>query len=158
QTQLPDLWRCEAKQDGKWFVQECRFDYPTQGPLEIYDLGVPRSATVVDRVPTNDVLRLTENMAAQRYHMDDYAAIEVLRTEFDYQWWNDTPYCVFHKGNRYAAAWAFGGRGGDATEPAENINLADWWQQRVKQMHYLPFEIIIGDKEYRCDYEQFKDD
>jgi hypothetical protein len=37
---------------------EARFEYPTAGPRDVYDIGVPRAATVVDERPTPEVEEL----------------------------------------------------------------------------------------------------
>ena len=56
-TELLSLvrWECDTK--GQHIATECRFDYPEKGPADVYDLGVPKTAKLVDRVPTADLAR-----------------------------------------------------------------------------------------------------
>ena len=51
------------------------FDYPDRGPADIYDLGVPRTAKLVDRMPTNDLDGVLAGLKAGRVRFDDYRGI-----------------------------------------------------------------------------------
>ena len=42
------------------------FDYPENGPADIYDLGVPRSATVINNLPSEDVPQILEMYRSHR--------------------------------------------------------------------------------------------
>ena len=42
------------------------FDYPERGPADIFALGVPRTAKVVDRVPTGAVAQVMDGIKASR--------------------------------------------------------------------------------------------
>ena len=59
-TKLPQMCRAEGQHDGKPVTLETQFDYPEKGPADIYDLGVPRTAKLVDRVPAGDLKRVME--------------------------------------------------------------------------------------------------
>ena len=61
-------------------MAEARLDYPESGPADIYDLGVPKAAKLVNRVPTHEITQILETVRAGRQHMDDYRAIVVNRT------------------------------------------------------------------------------
>ena len=52
------------------------YDYPDHGPADIYDLGVPRGAKVVDRMPGDDLSRVLAGLKAGRVRFDDYRGIE----------------------------------------------------------------------------------
>ena len=58
ETKLLQLSRYETQWEGRTRAFETRFDYPKKGPADVYDLGVPKTAKLVDRVPAND---LTQN-------------------------------------------------------------------------------------------------
>ncbi len=45
---------------------ELAFDYPDSGPADIYALGVPRDAKVVENLPTTDLLQLHERVEQAR--------------------------------------------------------------------------------------------
>ena len=81
ETKLLQLVRCEYDWKGKHAVAEQSFDYPEKGPADVYDLGVPKTAKLVDRVPTTDLARILETIRAGRQRMDDYRAIVVERQE-----------------------------------------------------------------------------
>ena len=51
------------------------FDYPDHGPADIYELGVPRTAKLVDRTPGEDLNRVLAGLKAGRLRFDDYQAI-----------------------------------------------------------------------------------
>jgi hypothetical protein len=51
------------------------FDYPDHGPADIYDLGVPRTAKLIDRTPDEDLNRVLAGLKAGRVRFDDYQAI-----------------------------------------------------------------------------------
>jgi hypothetical protein len=56
---------------------EWNFDYPENGPADIYALGVPKDAKLIDRVPTGDMPRMLAAMQAGRDRFDDFHAIVV---------------------------------------------------------------------------------
>jgi hypothetical protein len=51
------------------------FDYPDRGPSDIYDLGAPRTAKILDRTPAPDLDRVLAGLKAGRVRFDDYRAI-----------------------------------------------------------------------------------
>ena len=81
QTKLLKLSRHESQWEGKTVTYEARFDYPEKGPADVYDLGVPKTAKLVDRVPNDDLARILEIIRAGRQRMDDYRAILIRRIE-----------------------------------------------------------------------------
>jgi hypothetical protein len=50
-------------------------DYPDRGPGDIYDLGVPRTAKLVDRTPGDNLDRVLAGLKAGRVRFDNYRAI-----------------------------------------------------------------------------------
>ena len=51
------------------------FDYPDHGPADIYALGAPRTAKVIDRIPSDDLGRVFAGLKAGRVRFDDYHGI-----------------------------------------------------------------------------------
>jgi hypothetical protein len=51
------------------------FDYPDRGPADIYDLGAPRTAKIIDRTPGEDLDRILGGLKTGRVRFDDYRAI-----------------------------------------------------------------------------------
>jgi hypothetical protein len=50
-------------------------DYPTEGPADIYALGVPRGAPVDDRTPPPDLNRILKIIQQNRHTFDDYLGV-----------------------------------------------------------------------------------
>jgi hypothetical protein len=74
QTRLPQSMT--MKNDGGQSI-EFTFDYPEDGPADIYALGVPKDAKPVDRVPTGDMSRILAAIQAGRDRFDDFHAIMI---------------------------------------------------------------------------------
>ena len=70
-TKLPVLFAM-VDEEGKRYT--AAIDYPDQGPADIYDLGVPRTAKVVERMVSEDVGRVLAGLKAGRREFDDYCA------------------------------------------------------------------------------------
>ncbi len=64
-----------AIQSGEGPSDTTLFDYPDRGPGDIYDLGAPRTAQLVDRTPGDDLDRVLAGLKAGRVRFDDYRAI-----------------------------------------------------------------------------------
>src|SRR5262249_11912783 len=103
-TKLPLSCRIEGRHEGRPVAVESRFDYPENGPADIYDLGVRQTARVVDRVPTDDVQRILDTLQAGRERMDPYRAVFVEDGIND--WWVATPIVLYRKGTRYRDDYA----------------------------------------------------
>lgn len=73
-TSLPvEVKRTEL--NGTEFTQTIA--YPIDGPLNVYDLGVPKSAEIVDLRPNDDVQQILDSVRRSRLEMDPYCAIVV---------------------------------------------------------------------------------
>ena len=144
-TRLPTLWRLDGQHDGKPANVETRFDYPERGPADLYDLGVPRTAQRVDRVPAGDAKRIVETLKAGRERMDDYRAVFVMHTEgIDYAWWTDQPIIFYRKGTKFRADYPAGSTGNLAAtkRPAQGVDLGKWWRERTKFFRYYPQYVV----------------
>ena len=62
-------------EDGKRYA--AAIDYPDSGPTEIDDLGAPRNAKVIDRIPPDSVGRILAGFEASRRQFDDDRAVVV---------------------------------------------------------------------------------
>jgi len=150
-TKLPRLSRTEGRQDGKPWTRENQFDYPDRGPADIYELGVPRTAKLVDRVPAGDLKRILETLKAGRDRMDHYRAVFVVQLEgLDYAWWMERPQIFYRKGDRYRRD--FGGPRDQATlkRPAADVDLREWWLDRAKLHRFFPIYVQLGSTSYTC--------
>ncbi len=106
-TKLPAICRTSGEMNGKPTLSETRFDYPERGPADIYDLGVPRTTKLVDRVPPDDFHRILETIRAGRERMDDYRAVVVhqrgneLPPHENFPWWRFAPGILYRQGDMF---------------------------------------------------------
>jgi hypothetical protein len=152
-TKLPRLCRTEGHWDGKPVTRENQFDYPERGPADIYDLGVPKTAKLVDRVPAGDLKRILETLKAGRDRMDQYRAMFVMQLEgIDYAWWAERPEIFYRKGDRYRRDFVGGGPRdrGTLKPPAADVDLRNWWLDRAKLHRFYPIYVQVGPTSYTC--------
>jgi hypothetical protein len=150
-SRLPWLCRIEGVRDGKPGVYELRFEYPEKGPASIYDLGVRKTAKLVDRIPTGDIKRILETIRAGRERMDDYRAVFVQRLEgLDYMWWTEDPEIFYRKGNKFRRDFGCDWKGarGATKRPADGDDLGKWWSERTRVFRYYPECVVRGSKTY----------
>ena len=69
---LPDSMTVTAREGRE---VQMTFDYPAEGPADIYALGVPRDAPVEDRMPPPDLNRILKIVRQNRHDFDDYLAV-----------------------------------------------------------------------------------
>jgi hypothetical protein len=150
-TKLPLLFRAEGHHDGKPVTRETQLDYPEKGPADIYDLGVPRTAKLVDRVPTGDLKRVIESIKAGRERMDDYRAVFVMQSGMN--WWSAFPEVFYRKGNRFRRDSIAGIPRGEGApkRPAEEVDRRQWWFDRAKVFRFYPVYVQLGPTSYTCD-------
>jgi hypothetical protein len=144
-TKLPQLSRIEGVLEGKPVAVETWYDYPEKGPADIYDLGVPRTAKLIDRVPAGDLKRILETLRAGRDRMDDYKAVFVQHLPgIKAAWWTDLPIVFYRKGRKLRADYVGGWQGDlSATKrPADGVDLGKWWFERVKFFQFYPQYVV----------------
>jgi len=144
-TRLPSLCRLNVQHEGKPASVETRFDYPERGPADLYDLGVPRTAQRVDRVPAGDVKRIVETIQVGRERMDNYRAVFVIHHEGpNNRWWLDQPLIFYRKGMKFRADYPAGSTGklSDTKRPDEGEDLGKWWRERTKFFRYFPKYVV----------------
>jgi len=85
--------------NGKTIMDgEITFDYPQTGPADIYDLGVPRDALIIDKLPKEDYQAIWDKYRACRENVPDkYIAII---TEAQTHLWTYDSIRIFYKDNK----------------------------------------------------------
>jgi hypothetical protein len=158
-TKLPKSCRVEAQPDGKPATLVIDFDYPEKGPADIYELGAPKTAKFVDRVPAGDVKLIVETLEAGRERMDDYRAVFVSELELpDSSWWMAFPEAFYRKGDRYRRDFSVRDRNDKWPErPAADADRRQWWFERAKQFRFYPVYVQLGPTSYTCTTEQVVD-
>ena len=142
-TKLLRLVRYEYDWKGQHVIEEESFDYPDKGPADVYDLGVPKTATLVDRVPANDLTRILEAIRAGRQRMDDYRAVVIQRMEGSWRP-SGLPEIIYRKGDKFrrdTAIWIdpssiFGDP--KFKWPEGDKDAGDWWNKCVKKRCFSP--------------------
>jgi len=148
-TKLLSRCRLEAEVQGKPASWEMRFSYPEAGPADVYALGVPRSARLVDRVPAGDVKRILKTIQAGRVRMDHYRAVFVKYADDNSEWWNNFPEILYRKGDCFRRDHVRPGTPmEDVTPPARGEDPGKWWANRVKQFRFCPIYLMRGVKSY----------
>lgn len=152
-TKLPASSRIELTHDGRTLARETRFDYPATGPADIYALGVPRTAKLVDRLPKGDLARILDTIQAGRERMDNYRALYTMRVDWPgYAWWAYTPVVLYRKGYRYRADYPAGVNGdqrlGMVKHPADGEGVRAWWFERIKSIRYFPRYVVSDSRRF----------
>ncbi|MBC8871449.1 MAG: anti-sigma factor [Planctomycetes bacterium] len=61
--------------EGEVMKVEAAFDYPNEGPADIYALGIPRDTPVEDRMPPAELERIIKIVEQNRHEFDNYLAV-----------------------------------------------------------------------------------
>jgi hypothetical protein len=148
---LPNLSE-EQHTDGSRAVKVVtRFDYPMTGPGDIYALGVPKTAQVIDRVPRGDLARLLAAHRAARTRFEDYDVIVAQHTEGapinHLLLLNLDVKRVRRKGNRYRIDALVLAQPGLAA-PAEGADMRQWWKDHRDGYWSVPLQVCDGKQVY----------
>jgi hypothetical protein len=154
QTHLPHLCRIEGTHDGKPVTVETSYDYPEKGPADIYDLGAPRSAKFVDRLPDPDLKRILDTLQAGRERMDNYRAVFINRCDdLKDSWYRELPLVFYRKGMKlradYVATWK--GNLGTVVRPADGAEQGKWWFERLNFFRFYPQYVMREDMTFTSD-------
>lgn len=124
----------DASQSHKW-----EFDYPEEGPTDIYALGVPRETKIDDRMPSDEAQRLFDAMAASRALIGGFRLMVAEDEE-------DRIFIVNRKGDRWRVDVC---HGLDPREPAVDQAASDWFAELLKRSTPIPLYICDGKTVYR---------
>jgi hypothetical protein len=122
-------------------------DYPASGPEDLYALGAPKTATLVDRTLPASVKKLAEaTVAPKHWAHDKFSTIVIESGPEKQQWWQGfTAYRVWKEGLR----WRVDRSMGPLTEPSDKAppkgtNPAEWWREKVKRLPFIPASMCDG--------------
>lgn len=126
----------DASKSIKW-----QFDYPANGPSDIYALGVSRDLAIADRMPSNDALAALRAITKSRNAIGDFRLLVG-------QYPRGSNYfgaVVLRKGDRWRIDGYWDRGDADvATEPPEDQNWADWFDDRLKRCTTVPLSVCDG--------------
>jgi hypothetical protein len=115
------------------------FDFPTEGPADIYALGVPRLSQVDDQLPSLETARIARAMEAGRKDLDHYFAVE-------YEYLTQAR-LVWRKGDKWRVElYLSRGDPGDLHGPAPGEDVLKWWrgQMKGKDAEFHPLYVCDG--------------
>ena len=154
-TQLPFRWEQilqfkkvdKETEPRKAIEMVCEIDYPETGPADIYALGVPKTAKVLDRLLDNtpaDVKRLLGGVRAARWQSDKYYAL-VVEVQDNQHGSRAFPLYrrVWRSGSRWRVEQSFGYVPPEKMPPKET-DPATWWKQRAEKVQFEPYELCDG--------------
>jgi hypothetical protein len=147
-THLPFRWEQSFERTdvdhidpSKTAVFRFDIDYPEMGPANIYALGVPKNAKVVDRLvdpARTDVKRLIAEIKAARWRSDKYYAL-VVEGDDNQHWWEYFPtYRVWRSGARWRVERSFGYDVRQRGLPPKGADPATWWSQKAEKVRFVP--------------------
>jgi hypothetical protein len=114
------------------------FDYPDRGPADIYDLGVPRTAKLVDRIPSNDLDAVFMGLKAGRIRFDDYRGIADMGGLGVRRIWR--------KGQKWRSELLLPSRGRASQFPGDAD--ASWWKEHQNDFTFFVQAICDGERVY----------
>lgn len=131
---------------------ETTWEYPTNGPADVFALGVPQGTALIDRVPTPEVKQLIADIYKGRLEFDDYRAV-VFATKSETLHDVDAleVSLVSKKGNRLAFL-----RNADELKEFEGRKAADVAADLLKNpssIKWGPATLIHGQDVYRFSME-----
>ncbi|MEM7453148.1 MAG: hypothetical protein AAF456_02225 [Planctomycetota bacterium] len=143
ESRLPQSCEISRVIDGSLSIfRKLEFDYPDSGPADVFELGVPIDATLVDRVATDEERALLASVRSFA-RFDDYRAISVRYDPDDPAWWvNASVEILYRKGKRWRRSHMFVGFSEQAADgegwivhegPAEGIDMAKWWSAQIER-------------------------
>ncbi|QEH35772.1 hypothetical protein OJF2_43290 [Aquisphaera giovannonii] len=115
------------------------FDYPDRGPADVYELGAPRTAKVVDRTPGADLEAILAGLKAGRVGFDDYRGVMTQVPGVGLR-------AIWRKGRKWRVESLFP----TARSPQPVPRDADgaWWTEHLDQFTRVVQAICDGDKVY----------
>jgi hypothetical protein len=146
QTHLPDSlkWkRLDGTPERLADEFTMQFDYPEQGPVDVYDLGVPRTATLDDRVPPDDLQRVLDGLQASRERFDRYRAL-VVRTATRKELAMGEVLQIWRKGKRWRIEGGNLDQTGQALWKASGQDLATWGRDNSDSFHWQTYQVCDG--------------
>jgi hypothetical protein len=117
---------------------EVAFDYPVEGPANIYALGVPRDARVDDRTPSPELSRILKVVEQNRRDFGDYLAVTGENT-------GSLVRLIRCKGDKFRVDVGIG----DTKHVASGAEMGKWWWEHGREI--LPEGSVLCDG--RCVYE-----
>jgi hypothetical protein len=140
-TRLPVYLLCGASGTATNPVKMI-FDYPADGPTDIYALGVATDIRIDDRMPSEGCLNVLEAIAASRARIGDFRLLVA-------QYPGYPSNIVCRKGDRWRVDLCWPQDGCNPMDkPAVGQEWGDWFAQRLKLCRQIPLYVCDGKTVY----------
>jgi len=123
---------------------EIAFDYPTEGPADIYALGVPRDAPVEDRMPPPDLDRIIKIVQQHRRDFGNYLAIAAGNNQYEPL----VVHLIRCKGDKFRVDDGIG----DTRHVASGTEMEKWWREHGKEILPEGSALCDGRRVYEHDF------
>ena len=126
------------------------FDYPEDGPADIYALGAPRNVPVENHLPPPDLEQILKTVDRGRNDLDDYFAVVFHGPQLL------SGRLVWRKGDKWRVdVCEWNGCDLEHIEPiGPAFELGSWWQQRKGEFTTFPYFVCDGSCVYQYDIER----
>jgi hypothetical protein len=126
------------------------FDYPANGPGDIYALGAPATAKIEDQTPSEEGARVFDGMAASRSRIGDFRLDAITSSRIGKKSqttsWQGI-YRVWRKGQRWRVDYYFA-KHGTLPEPPDDAQLGDWIDAQLAECEHHPEFVCDGTNVY----------
>jgi hypothetical protein len=138
-TNLPAFIKISGLSDGPTQPIEIAFDYPDEnaGPRDIYDLGVPRNAKLVDRMPSQHLADVIAAINRSQEQFGPYFAIVAHTAGASPPWEAIGVDLVWRKGTKIRIESALIRAEDAPKQPAEGTDMIGWWKDRLSLPHTM---------------------
>jgi hypothetical protein len=158
-TNLPTSMKTSSLSGGITPTQEFTFDYPDEdaGPRDIYDLGVPRTAKLVDRMPSEDLAHVISAVHLGQQQFGSYFAIVAHCIGNSNQPWQAIQFdLVWRKGKKFRVEQAFIRTEKLPTRLADTTDFLTYWKDKLNAPHnvFLPWRVCDGNVVWILDSNQ----
>ncbi len=137
ETRLPVYLLTTSSKDptksSKWV-----FDYPVDGPSDIYALGVPQEIKIDDRMPPDNILWVLDAITASRASIGDFRLIVGQSPSY-------ASSVVYRKGNRWRVdSWQPQVAIDSIPETLEEQDWGQWFAEQLQLSQPLPLFVCDG--------------
>jgi hypothetical protein len=162
ETRLPKF-RIDRQEFADDPQMRLELDYPESGPADVFALGVPRDAKVVDYVPTPELTQILAGMRAGREAMDTYSGLIVQGSSRSHWSEASTVWRVWRNGKKWRIEQSEADIPGplrremlgkdNPPRPKNDVDPRAWWREAAKTIRFYPVLVSDGQTSYRFKVE-----
>jgi hypothetical protein len=127
---------------------EIAFDYPAddEGPRDIYDLRVPRTVKLVDRMPSTELADVISGIRASQDKFRSYFAVTVVTADESEVWQMPYVNLIWRNGKKWRVESAFTKGAKLPEKPEPNADMIAWWKKRVRDFDVVVPQLVSDGK------------